>query len=568
MGELYFGDNLDATPRYVAPASVDLIYLDPPFNSNARHNVLFQSPRDDVANAQVGAFLDFWVWGYEAERAYDHLLTKVGGEIASIIRALRSALGESDMMAYLVMMAVRLVELHKTLKPTGCMYLHCDPTASHYLKIILDAIFGVSNYRNEITWRRSKNPKGSQHQPKRYSPDTDTLLFFAKTDAAYLRINRIKRKLTEEELLEKYDREDNLGRFTDGPIIRSPSMGPRENLSYVYKGFDPSPWGWRMEREKLEAIDRRGDLGWTSKGTPYRKLRMQDDTGAPVGSCWTDIDSINPQADERVGYPTQKPLALLDRIIKASSEEGDLVLDPFCGCGTTVHAAETLNRRWVGIDISIHAIHVIEKRMAGAFGPKRVPKAIGIPADYDSAEDLAKRDPFQFQWWANYLLGVHLLKEVKKGADRGIDGEIFFPAGPGRPYGRLLTSVKGGKVTPAMVRELRGVIERENAEMGLFVCLNRPTREMQREADAAGISKTVHGYLPRLQIMSIERWFQNQRPQLPPIQNLPYAAFSRPSRTADGKRPDPNAPELPLVFTKATKGKGVHFNPQVVEGVV
>lgn len=569
MGQLYFGDNLDVTPRYVEPASVDLIYLDPPFNSSARHNVLFQSPRDDVANAQVGAFLDFWIWGYESERAFDHLMTQVGGETAAIISALRSALGESDMMAYLVMMAVRLVELHKTLKPTGCMYLHCDPTASHYLKIILDAIFGVCNYRNEITWRRSKNPKGSQHRPKRYSPDTDTLLFFAKTDDAYLRIKRIKRQLNEEELLEKYDRKDNLGRFTDGPIVRSASMGERGNLCYIYKDYDPSPWGWRMEREKLEAIDRRGDLGWTSKGTPYRKLRMEDDTGAPVGNCWTDIDSINPQADERVGYPTQKPLALLHRIIQASSDEGDLVLDPFCGCGTTVHAAEELNRRWIGIDISIHAIHVIQERMGKAFGPARVPKAIGIPADYDSAADLAQNHPFQFQWWANYLLGVHLLKEVKKGPDRGIDGQLFFPNGPGRPYGRLLTSVKAGKVAPAMVRELRGVIDREDAEMGLFVCLNAPTKEMQREADAAGIAKTVHGYLPRLQIMAIDRWFQNLRPKLPPIKNLPYAAFSRPSRTADGRRPDPMAPELPLVFTQGKQGvEGVHFNPQAVDGVI
>jgi site-specific DNA-methyltransferase (adenine-specific) len=570
MGELYFGDNLDVTRKYVEPGSVDLVYLDPPFNAQARFNVLFKSPRADVSNAQVGAFLDFWVWGWESENSYDYLLTKVGGEVASIIRALRMALGESDMMAYLVMMAVRLVELHRALKPTGSMYLHCDPTASHYLKIILDAIFGVSNYRNEVTWRRSRNPKGSQHQAKRYSPDTDSLLYFAKTDAAILRVQRIKRRLTDEELIQKYDRKDNLGRFTDGPIVRSPSMGPRSNLSYVYKEFDPSPWGWRMEIEKLKELDKRGDLGWTSNGNPYRKLRIQDDTGAPVGNCWTDISSINPQSYERVGYPTQKPLALLDRIVMASSDEGDLVLDPFCGCGTTVHSAESLKRRWIGIDVSIHAIHVIEERMEAAFGKARVPKSIGIPADYDAAADLAKNDPFQFQWWANYLLGVHLLKEVKKGADRGIDGELFFPNGPGRPYGRLLTSVKAGKnVGPAMVREFRGVIERENAEMGLFICLNHPTREMQIEAVRAGNGKTVHGPIPRLQIMAIEDWFENRRPQLPPIETLPYAAFSKPSRTAEGHKPNPTEPELPLVFTNTNikRDPNVHLNPQVVRGV-
>ncbi|MER9051952.1 DNA methyltransferase [Mesorhizobium sp. M0923] len=569
MNKLYFGDNLDVTRKYVEPGSVDLIYLDPPFNSNARYNVLFKSPREDVSSAQVGAFLDFWIWGYEAERAYEHLLTRVGGETGAIVRALRAALGDSDMMAYLVMMAIRLVELHRALKPTGCMYLHCDPTASHYLKIILDAIFGVANYRNEVTWRRSRNPKGSQHQAKRYSPDTDSILFYAKSDDAVLRIERIKRPLSKEELLEKYDRVDNLGSFTDGPVVRSPSMGARENLSYVYKDYDPSPWGWRMEEDKLAAIDMRGDLGWTSNGKPYRKLRMDDDTGAPVGNCWTDISSLNPQSAERIGYPTQKPLALLERIIKASSNEGDLVLDPFCGCGTTVHASETLGRRWIGIDVSIHAIHVIEERLGEHFGALRVPRSIGIPADYETAADLAKNDPFQFQWWANYLLGVHLLKEVKKGADRGIDGELFFPNGPGRSYGRLLTSVKAGKnVNPAMVREFRGVIEREQAEMGLFICLNAPTREMLKEAVVAGFAKTVHGSIPRIQIMAIDEWFQNQRPQLPPIETLPYAAFSKPSRTGTGKRPDPNAPELPLVFTKELPqaGQNVHLNPRVVRG--
>ncbi len=572
MNKLYFGDNFDIVQKYIEPNTIDLVYLDPPFNSNARYNVLFKSPHKDVANAQVGAFLDFWIWGYEAERAYDHILTKVGGEAGAIIRALRIALGDSDMMAYLVMMTIRLIELHRALKNTGAMYLHCDPTASHYLKIILDGIFGLSNYRNEITWQRSRNPKGSQHQAKRYSPDTDTILFFAKSEAAMLRIDRIKRRLTEAELLEKYDREDNVGRFTDGPIIRSPSMGPRENLSYIYNGFDPSPWGWRMELDKLKAIDAKGDLGWTSNGKPYRKLRIEDDTGAPVGNCWTDIRSLNPQSSERIGYPTQKPISLLERIIQASSDEGDVVLDPFCGCGTTIHASEKLKRKWVGIDVSIHAIHVIEERISEAFGHNSVPKAIGIPSDYESAADLAKNDPFQFQWWANYLLGVHVLKEVKKGPDRGIDGELFFPNGPGRPYGRLLTSVKAGKnVGPAMVREFRGVIERESAEMGLFVCLNEPTREMRKEAIVAGIAKTVHGQIPRLQIMSIEEWFRNERPLLPPIETLPYAAFSKTAHAAKQKRkrPDPNAPEFPFIFTKELPQQqpNVHLNPRLVRVV-
>jgi site-specific DNA-methyltransferase (adenine-specific) len=566
MNKLFFGDNLRVLQTHIEDESVDLIYLDPPFNSEARYNVLFKSPRADVADAQVGAFLDFWSWGEESESAYHEILTNLGGGTASFVQALRSALGESDMMAYLVMMAVRLHDLRRVLKPSGSLYLHCDPTASHYLKILLDGIFGVSNFRNEITWLRSKNPKGSQHESKRYSPDTDNILFFSKGSSATLNMEAIKRPLTQDELDEKYDRRDDRGRFTDGPIVRSPSMGERPNLSYEYGGYDPSPWGWRMEKEKLEQIDRAGNLGWTSAGKPYRKLRMEDDTGNPVGSCWTDISLVNPQARERLGYPTQKPLTLLERIVLASSNKGDVVLDPFCGCGTTLHAAEKLGRQWVGIDVSIHAIHVIEERLRAGFGPKRVPRPQGIPADYKSAARLAELEPFQFQWWANYLVGVHVLKEVKRGADRGIDGELFFPNGPGNPYGRMLTSVKAGKnVGPAMVREFRGVIEREKAELGLFICLDEPTAAMEKEAVVAGFSKTVHGKIPRMQVVSIADWFNGKKPQMPPVEQLPYAAFSTDKKKKQ-RRADPDAPELPLSFAggKAVRGVVRHFNPRTV----
>jgi adenine specific DNA methylase Mod len=232
----------------------------------------------------------------------------------------------------------------------------------------MDAIFGPGNYRNEITWLRSRNPKGSQHEAKRYSPDTDILLFYAVSEEARLQYENIKTPISNDGMKIKYDRADETGPFTDGPILRSPSMGDRPNLVYEYNGYTPGAFGWRVTKEKLIEIDKKGNLGWSSTGKPYRKLRPEDDTGGPIGSCWMDIAPVNPQAAERLGYPTQKPEELLERIIKASSNEGDIVLDPFCGCGTTIAAAQKLKRRWVGIDITHLAITLMKKRLLDAFG--------------------------------------------------------------------------------------------------------------------------------------------------------------------------------------------------------
>jgi site-specific DNA-methyltransferase (adenine-specific) len=273
-------------------------------------------------------------------------------------------------------------------------------------------------------------------------------------------------------------------------------------------------------------------------------------------------------------YPTQKPLALLERIIDASSRPGDVVLDPFCGCGTTVHAAQTKGRQWVGIDIAFHAIRVIEDRLLKQFGSSCCYDLSGIPRDVESAHKLAERDKYQFQWWANYLVGVHSFRETKKGADRGIDGEMFFMNGPGRPWGRILTSVKGGKnVGVAEVRDLRGVLERERAEMALFICLRSPTSAMRSDAAAAGFVQTAHGSLPRIQIVSVEEWFEGRRPSLPSMGHIARTAFDRTPKAKAAKaarmpkRPDPNAPELPLTFAGGKKPDEVvrHFNPQLVE---
>ncbi len=521
---LFYGDNLPILREYIADGSIDLVYLDPPFNSNRNYNVLFRDERGKDSESQIAAFEDTWHWNQAVEQAYGELVTTAPERVGQMIGALRQIVGHtSPMMAYLVMMAARLVEMHRVLKPTGSLYLHCDPTASHYLKVILDTIFGPENYRSEITWWRSKNPKGSQHELKRYSPDSDIILFYAKTGQALLYADRIRTPLSEAELNLKYDRKDELGRFTDGPIVCSPSMGPRPNLVYEYKGYTPGPWGWRMTLEKLMEVDRRGNLGWSAKGQPYRKLRPEDDMGNPIGNIWVDISLINSQAAERLGYPTQKPLALLERIITASSNLGDVVLDPFCGCGTTIAAAQKLGRRWIGIDVTHLSIALQKYRMEQMF-PGITFNVVGEPEDLGAARQLAQDDRYQFQWWALSLIRARPLggeagsKTGKKGADKGIDGVItFIDDASGQPK-RVLVQVKSGHVQRALIGELRGTIEREKAAIGVFITLDPPTKEMQTEAVSAGYYQSP-GWgkdYPKIQILMITELLRGAEVKMPP----------------------------------------------------
>ncbi|WP_127595706.1 site-specific DNA-methyltransferase [Nitratireductor alexandrii] len=598
MNKLFFGDNLDILREYVDDQSIDLIYLDPPFNSQAQYNVLFESPKNAAAAAQAEAFRDTWTWGDETNWAYREIMAS-GGGVAKFIEALRSALGQSDMMAYLVMMAVRLQELHRKLKPEGALFLHCDPTASHYLKIILDAVFGPQNYLNEIIWRRT----GSHNKANRFGPIHDVIHFYRKSDA--YRHRPVFRPYLKGHVESYFKQSDERGRYWTNSIH---GAGTRNGESgQKWRGYDPTARGrhWAVPGELVEAfgidsslpqhekLDTLADLGLVDFPDPstgslptYRQY-LDSSPGLLLQDIWAyqpytkgllhesaeaideDVRWLPAQGGrERIGYPTQKPLGLLDRVIRAASDEGGIVLDPFCGCGTTVEAAQRLGRQWIGIDIAIHAVKVIEARLGERIGEVAY-DIEGMPRDFASAVKLAERDKYQFQWWANYLFNPHALREQKKGADRGIDGELFFPNGPARPWGRMLTSVKGGSsVGPAMVRDFRGVIERENAEMGLFICLHHPTAAMQAEADAANFADTVHGDIPRIQIVSIQDWFDGRLPKLPPLEHLPTAAFSTAKRRAKAKAvrpPDPSQPELPLSFTGG-KSTGVkrHFNPTMV----
>ncbi|RNC91119.1 MAG: site-specific DNA-methyltransferase [Oricola sp.] len=565
MNRLWFGDNLGILRDHVGDESVDLVYLDPPFNSKANYNVLFRTPDDDAASAQVEAFRDTWSWGEEAQWSLDEIM-RSGGDVATLIRALSSALGKSDMMAYLVMMAQRLAELRRVLKPTGSLYLHCDPTASHYLKIILDAVFGPTRFRNEIVWQRSMSKSLST---RRLPTNHDVILGYGLDGATWNADAMFVPYDTEdlpESVAAKYTRRDGDGRLYQLTSLINPNSD-RPNLTYEFMGVTRV---WRWTRERMEQALAEGMIEQTAPGRVPRFRRYLDEQrGMPLSDVWTDLPPLNSQAAERLGYPTQKPRALLDRILRLSSTEEQVVLDPFCGCGTTIEAAARLGRHWIGIDVAYHAIGLVEDRLAAL--PQDVDYVVdGIPRDLPSAYALAERDKFQFQWWANYLVGVQALREVRKGPDRGIDGQMFFMNGP-RGWGRILTSVKGGRhVGVKDIREFRAVIDREAAEMGLFICLGSPTREMAREAAGLGFVSTAHGHLPRLQIVSVEEWFEGKRPTLPTLAHVAREWFQpksqKPKSGSKARKIDPTAPEFPFSFTGggSKSDKVVHFNPAQV----
>ncbi|RFU13452.1 site-specific DNA-methyltransferase [Rhodobacteraceae bacterium W635] len=498
---LYYGDNLAVLRESIADESVDLVYLDPPFNSNASYNVLFRGPQGNESAAQIEAFDDTWHWTDAAEEAFGEVLRSGNGAAAEMLRAMRSFLGENDMMAYLTMMAVRLLELHRVLKPTGSLYLHCDPTASHYLKILLDAIFGARNFRTEIVWKRTS----AHNDARRNYADLSDIIYFYTVSDKYS-FSPQYRPYDEAYAEKNFRFTDPDGRRYSSADLRSPS--PRPNLTYDYKGFKPHPNGWTVSRERMEQLDADNRLIFPSKpdGRIRVKKYLDEMPGQGVGNIWDDIGPLSSQAQERLGYPTQKPVALLERIVAASSNPGDVVLDPFCGCGTTVHAAEKLGRNWIGIDVTHLAIGLIEKRLRDAF-PKVQFTTHGVPQDIAGARDLARRGRedknyyFEFEKWALSLIAAQPGNLGKKGADRGIDGNIYF----GKTQ-RAIVSVKAGdNIGVGMIRDLRGVIERENAEIGIFLTLTEPKKTMVTEAAAAGQFQ-MEGFepVPRIQIVTIE----------------------------------------------------------------
>lgn len=524
---LYYGDNLDILRRYVADESVDLVYLDPPFNSNQNYNVLFHEKSGAQAAAQIKAFEDMWEWNLDSQKAYEEVV-EAGGRVAQAMMAFRTFLGMNDMLAYLAMMAPRLIELRRVLKSTGSIYLHCDPTASHYLKMLMDAVFGPVNFRNEIVWLRTLS---KSLMTRRLPSNHDVILGYQKSDGATWNTDQTFTPYDLDALdpktKSKYYHRDADGRLYQLSDLTNPNPN-RPNLTYEFLGITKV---WRWTKERMKAANEAGLIIQPNPGAvPRLKRYLDEQRGKPLGDVWTDIPPINSQAKERLGYPTQKPEALLERIIKASSNEGDVVLDPFCGCGTAIAVAQRLSRKWIGIDITHLAITLMKNRLETAFGEDILKhyRVVGEPVSVPDARTLAANDPYQFQYWALGLVGARPI-EQKKGADKGIDGRIYFhdESESGKTK-QIVISVKAGHTGVAHVRDLRGVIERENAEIGVLICMEDVTQPMRTEAAGAGFYTSPWGRHPKLQILTIAELLAGKRINCPPLRQTSVTFKSAP----------------------------------------
>lgn len=528
------GDNLEEMRKF-PDACIDLIATDPPFNSKRDYFVPYRDQHGQEPDTLVRAFTDTWNWGEAAEDAYQYLLVEEGGQIGDTVQGLRQFLNETPMMAYLVMMAIRIVEMHRILKSTGSLYLHCDPSASHYLKIILDAIFSANNFRNEIVWQRTS----AHNDGNRFGRVHDIILFYSKGQKPLW--NPIYTEHDAEYVEKFYRHEDERGRYRIGDLT---AAGVRQGESgQPWRGVNPTAVGrhWGIPhrkscpenvqlpegyenfsvQKKLKALDASGLIYWPPRGrVPGFKRYLSTSKGRRVHDIITDVNPLSGQSKERTGYPTQKPIELYKRIVTASSNEGDLILDPFCGCGTTLMAAEELNRYWIGIDLTYLAIGAVRQRIEERFPQIRnAVTVIGTPENEEQALELARNTPHAFEEWCV----THVLKfksNAKKVADGGIDGTFRFPIGSvkGRQaFGKAVAQVKGGNYTLSHIRDFRTAMQNVEADLGVFVVTAPPTRGMQTEAARAGTYR--HPFLdmetPVLQIYELQNYFRCILPKLP-----------------------------------------------------
>lgn len=535
MNKLYFGDNLDWLAK-MDSASIDLVYLDPPFNSKAAYNLLYRSPDGSAAQAQYQAFLDSWQWGPSTDVAMAKAIAS-GSAAAGILTSLNNYMQKSDMMAYLAMMAARLIELHRILKPTGNLYLHCDSSASHYLKIVLDSIFGGDAFRNEIIWKRSHAHSDGKQGSKHFGRITDTLLFYAKgKDSKW---NRQYAPYDQEYIDRDYRRQDPDGRRYRIDNLQGPGGAEKGNPFYEVMGVSRY---WRYSKEKMDALIKEGRIIQTRPGAvPQYKRYLDEMPGVPLQNLWDDLPVLNNRSKESLGYPTQKPIALLERIIAASTDEGDVVLDPFCGCGSAIEAAQALKRHWIGIDITALAIDVVERRLS-RIGMRRGRdyQVDGIPMDMDGARRLFSQDPHQFQLWAITLVDGQPRDGGKKGADKGVDGLVFFQD-DAKNTGQAIISVKGGSnIHAEHVRDLVGAMHNQRSKLGILITMHEPTAAMTKAAREAESVEAGGKLRPRVQICTIESLLKGLKPSLPPVYDIiSAAAAARRNRSTAAAEPTP-----------------------------
>jgi adenine specific DNA methylase Mod len=485
---LYYGDNLTRMQN-MKKHSVDLIYLDPPFNSKQTYNLIYKNMTGMPVPDQAEAFCDTWDMDAEKEelaKKMPVLMRESGVKDYYVefwrlwINALRHT--QPHLLAYLIYMVQRLLHMKSILRPTGSIYLHCDPTASHYIKIMMDGIFGHENFQNEIIWKRTS----AHSSAKRYGPVHDVVLFY--TAGPKFIWNPIFGEYDSSYVEAFYTHKDNDGRAWRRSDLTGAGVRHGET-GLSWRGIDVTAKGrhWAYVPATLDELDAAGKIHWPKKagGMPMLKRYLDEQKGVPLQDVWTDIKPIHNMATDRLGYPTQKPIALLDRIIQASSNKGDVVFDPFCGCGTTIYSAVRNERRWIGCDIAILSVKLVREILTS--DQYRLVEGVhfdvdGIPVSVEQAEELFKRDPFQFEHWIVERVGGF---PTKKTGDQGIDGRMYFETKNGLKA--MVLSVKGGQLRPTDVRDLAGVLANEpETELAGFLSLQEPTKAMREAAAKAG----------------------------------------------------------------------------------
>lgn len=499
QNRLLYGDCLTIM-QDMQLASVDLIYLDPPFNSNHDYNAIYTDETGRPLPDQIRAFSDTWTLNHETERVIREmpiLMRRAGLDDAvaefwsTWINALRKT--NPDLLAYLTYMTQRILPMRGILKPTGSIYLHCDPTASHYIKVIMDGIFGHENFRNEIVWCYKSRPQPKSHFGKKH----DIILFYAKSSSAYFDWHAVARPLSES-TVKKYKLQDE-----DGRLYRLQGRGITGSPIRSQKDVSPN---WEIERPELVVRD-----------------YLDDKDGTTQEDWWEDIPILNQNAAERLGYATQKPVELLKRIILASTKKGDVVLDPFCGCATTIEAAHHLKRKWIGIDVAIHAIkRVSTTRLSDRLGLKKDVDFIvdGVPQNLEGARELWKRDPYQFQKWA--IEQVDGFVTAQQSNDGGIDGRLYFDHPEEKMLQSMVLEVKGGSnVKPADVRGLKGAMHGDTARMAGLILMEDlgPTqkRNFAKTMAGEGFMEALGVDYPRMQMLTVSEILEGKRFHTPSV---------------------------------------------------